>query len=92
MKYTLNKDGKVKEVREDAIIIDGIEEMKKYYVVRLIKETFSGAKICIAEETFDEKPTTNQIMWCLKKHDDANFASVVDNYKLLEDTDKLPFE
>ena len=31
MKYTLNKDGKVKEVQEDAIIIDGIEEMKKYY-------------------------------------------------------------
>ena len=92
MKYTLNKDGKVKQVQEDAIIIDGSEEMKKYYVVRLIKVTFSGAKICIAEEIFDEKPAPNQIMWCLKKHDDANFASVVENYKLLEDTDKLPFE
>lgn len=44
MKYTLNKDGKVKQVQEDAIIIDGSEEMKKYYVVRLIKVTFSGAK------------------------------------------------
>ena len=92
MKYTLNKDGKVKEVQEDAIIIDGIEEMKKYYVVRLIKETFSGAKICIAEETFDEKPTTNQIMWCLKKHDDASFASVVKNYRISSDIEELTFE
>lgn len=79
----MHRDGTMHTFQDDTVALKGDEELDRYYVVRLIKVT-CGTKSCVAEEEFEQKPTHNQILWCLKKHSDADFASVVENYRIVK--------
>lgn len=85
-----NENGDVADIPNiEPILTDRTPEPIYTYAVRLIWE--DGDKMrCIAEEIFEKMPTETQISWCLLKHPEASFASVVQRYSLIQDED-LPF-
>ena len=62
----------------------------KEYVVRLIYDNVFK-KTVVAEEVFDKEPTEEQIIWCLKTHQEATFAVVANRYVIKGSDSELPF-
>ncbi len=91
MKYAIQRNGKSELVNSDTLVWEEDEQLEKIYVVRLILDTGLKFKV-IAEEEFKNKPTSTQIIWCLKKHEEASFADVTERYKIRRSDSELPFE
>lgn len=81
MKIILNKNGSMEYKDDDAVVADVSVNMVVDFCVRLIKDD-GTRKCCIGEEYFKNNPTSGQIMWCLLKYPEADFACVSERYSL----------
>lgn len=87
MSKILYRDGHVENKFEQAVIVEETVDLEQKWVVRLIKDE-GFKKSCIGEEEFHNRPTKEQVLWCLLKHKDASFACVLERYFLEKE---LPF-
>lgn len=90
MTTILYRDGTAEQKSGEPIVINNVTKLKHDFVVRLITDN-GFQKRCIAEEVFDEHPSSAQIAWCLLKYPDATFAAVTDRYSIDREM-QLPFE
>ena len=92
MSLVIDRTGSRFTLENEPVVIneseDTITSLKKEYLVRLIQNSLNNKKV-IAEEVFEQPPTENQIIWCLLKHKNADFAVKAERYRL-EDRE-LPY-
>ena len=90
MKYAIQRNGKSDLVNSETVLFNDGETLRKEYVVRLIYDN-GFKKTVVAEEVFDKEPTDEQIIWCLKTHQEATFAVVTNRYVIKGSDSELPF-
>ena len=91
LKYAIQRNGKSDLVNSDTVLLNDGETLRKEYVVRLIYDNVFK-KTVVAEEVFYKEPTEEQIIWCLKIHQEATFAVVANRYVIKGSDTELPFK
>ena len=82
----LNRDG----IFYEPVAVSDSARVVKSWMIRLICNDGLYKKV-LAEESFNNRPSEEQILYCLAKHRNASFAVIEEVYKLEDDGYQLPF-